>query len=47
MENAKEILMTKEGLEKLENDSRVAAMSEYPYYGSVQKIDDYIVVKLG
>ena len=34
-------------LEKLENDSRVAAMSEYPYYGSVQKIDDYIVVKLG
>ena len=34
-------------LEKLENDSRVLAMSEYPYYGSVQKIDDYIVVKLG
>lgn len=36
-----------EELEKLETDSRVAAMSEYPYYGSVQKIDDYIVVKLG
>ena len=34
-------------LAMLENDSRVAAMSEYPYYGSVQKIDDYIVVKLG
>ena len=34
-------------LERLENDSRVLAMSEYPYYGSVQKIDDYIVVKLG
>ena len=28
-------------------DPRYAAMPEYPYYGSVQKIDDFIVVKLG
>jgi len=29
-------------LEKLEADSRVQAMSEYPYYGSVQNIDGAI-----
>lgn len=28
-------------------DERVAAMPSYPYYGSIQRIDDYIVVKLG
>ncbi len=28
-------------------DPRVAAMPCYPYYGSVQKVDDVIVVKLG
>ena len=31
----------------LAEDARVQAMAEYPYYGSVQKIDNYIVVKLG
>ncbi len=31
----------------LSEDARVAEMAEYPYYGSVQKIDDCIVVKLG
>ena len=31
----------------LESDPRVQAMPEYPYFGSVAKIDDYIVVKLG
>lgn len=34
-------------LERLSADERVRDMSEYPYYGSVRKIDDYIVVKLG
>ena len=33
--------------ETLENDPRVLAMAEYPYDGSVQKIDDMIVVRLG
>ena len=28
-------------------DPRVEAMPVYPYYGSVQRVDDYIVVKLG
>ena len=32
---------------RLETDPRVAAMAEYPYDGSVRKIDDMIVVKLG
>lgn len=36
-----------EVLAALAEDERVQAMAEYPYYGSVQKIDDYIVVKLG
>ena len=31
----------------LENDQRVVAMAEYPYDGSVRRIDDVIVVKLG
>ena len=34
-------------LAELAEDTRVQAMAEYPYYGSVQKIDNYIVVKLG
>ena len=34
-------------VEALENDARVLAMAEYPYDGSVQKIDDMIVVRLG
>ena len=38
---------SEESLEKLQNDERVQQMAEYPYYGSVKKIDDYIVVKLG
>ena len=33
--------------ERIKNDERFAEMPEYPYYGSVQKIDDCIVVKLG
>lgn len=32
---------------ELQQDPRVRAMNCYPYYGYVQKIDDYIVVKLG
>ncbi len=34
-------------LAALEGDTRVAAMPEYPYEGSVKRIDDYLVVKLG
>ena len=34
-------------VEALEDDARVLAMAEYPYEGSVQKIDDMIVVRLG
>ncbi len=34
-------------IEMLENDPRVQEMADYPYYGSVAKIDDYLVVKLG
>lgn len=36
-----------ETAENLENDPRVAAMAEYPYDGSIQRIDDMLVVKLG
>lgn len=36
-----------ERLESLEKDPRVLEMAEYPYYGSVQRIDDCIVVRLG
>jgi len=38
---------SEEAVEKLSEDARVQNMAEYPYYGSVQKIDDYIVVRLG
>ena len=38
---------SEEELDELSADARVEAMAEYPYYGSVLKIDDYIVVKLG
>jgi len=31
----------------LEKSEEFMAMAEYPYYGSVKKIDDCIVVKLG
>lgn len=34
-------------LEALEDDPRFLNMAEYPYDGSVQRIDDMIVVKLG
>ena len=34
-------------IEQLADDPRVLAMAEYPYDGSVQKIDDRIVVKFG
>ncbi|MCR5576202.1 MAG: glucosyltransferase domain-containing protein [Oscillospiraceae bacterium] len=36
-----------ESLDTLREDPRVQAMPEYPYAGSVAKIDDFIVVKLG
>ena len=34
-------------LAALERDPRVQAMAEYPYFGSVRKLDDWIVVRLG
>ena len=34
-------------VEALAEDPRVLAMAEYPYDGSIQKLDDMIVVKLG
>lgn len=33
--------------EQLRLDERVKQMNTYPYYGYIQKIDDYIVVKIG
>ena len=33
--------------EKLKNDERFIEMAEYPYDGSVRKIDDFMVVRLG
>ena len=36
-----------ETAETLENDPRIAAMAEYPYDGSIRRIDDILVVKLG
>ena len=33
--------------ERIKTDERFIEMPEYPYYGSVRKIDDCIVVKLG
>ena len=38
---------SEEELAMLAEDSRVENMAEYPYYGSVAKIDDFVVVKLG
>ena len=38
---------TEAELSALQEDARVQAMAEYPYYGSVIKVDDFIVVKLG
>lgn len=38
---------TDEEKELLLMDERVQEMHEYPYYGYVQKIDEYIVVKIG
>ena len=38
---------TVEETERLTQDPRVLAMAEYPYDGSVRRIDDYIVVRLG
>ena len=38
---------SEETRKELETDPRVEDMAEYPYYGSVRKIDDCIVVKLG
>ena len=36
-----------EELERLRYDPRVQAMPIYPYYGCVQKLDEYIVVRMG
>ena len=38
---------SEEELAALSEDSRVEAMAEYPYYGSVCEMDGFIVVKLG
>ena len=38
---------TNDEKEKLKKDERFIEMEEYPYDGSVKKIDDFIVVKLG
>ena len=38
---------TEEEKNSLRKDERFLAMTEYPYNGYVEKIDDYIVVKLG
>ncbi len=38
---------TEEETERLALDARVLAMAEYPYAGSVRRIDDYLVVRLG
>lgn len=38
---------SKQELDQLKGDERFISMQEYPYDGSVKKIDDYIVVKLG
>ena len=40
-------LATAEEISALEAREEFLAMAEYPYYGSVQKIDDFIVVRLG
>ena len=33
--------------QELKKDARIKQMEVYPYYGYIQRIDDYIVVKLG
>ena len=38
---------TEEEKWQIQKDERFQSMPEYPYYGSVQRIDDMIVVKLG
>ena len=38
---------TEEELAALSGDARIQEMAEYPYYGSVKKIENYMVVKLG
>lgn len=40
-------LATEEEIAALEQREEFQAMAEYPYYGSVKKIDDYMVVRLG
>ncbi|MGI5977760.1 MAG: glucosyltransferase domain-containing protein [Candidatus Limivicinus sp.] len=40
-------LATEEELEYIEGLDEFQDMAEYPYYGSVKKIDDFIVVRLG
>ena len=41
------ILADEAALEALERDPQVLTMAEYPYDGSVRKIGDMIVVRLG
>ena len=36
-----------EEMEKISAMPEFEQMAEYPYYGSIEKIDNYIVVKLG
>ena len=38
---------SQEELDVLSKTAEYEQMAEYPYYGSVKKIGDYIVVKLG
>ncbi len=38
---------TQEECRKLEQEPEVQQMPSYPYYGSVKKVGDYVVVKLG
>ena len=41
------LLADSEEIEELEQTDEFAEMAEYPYYGSIKIIGDYIVVKLG
>ena len=38
---------SEEETERLAEDPRVLAMAEYPYDGSVPRVDDFIVIRLG
>lgn len=38
---------TQEEMEEIERDARFEQMPIYPYYGSVARIGEHIVVKLG